>query len=348
MDPNNVMTASRMAALSLCLRKHYWAYEAMLKPATAADALAFGTAWHKAMEAMAKGADARTAFIAAAECGLKDEFTAATFQAMLAGYAKHWCTSYGTTMPEVQFSLPVKGAKDWTAEGKIDGIMDNGDGTVSLLEHKTAGQDIDPSSDYWLRLRGNVQIATYAEALSRNGYTVRDVVYDVARKPTIRPMASVPTLDASGLKTVIGLDGQRVYKRDGQPKQTADKENGEAVLSAPETAEQYGDRLYNDIMARPEYYFQRRVYTVSKAEIAGFVTARKEAVALVKHLRKRAKAVPAAWLRCDSPMVCKFCPYETLCLQDISPVRGVDEAPAGYRWAEEANEELAAASPVAE
>ena len=106
--------------------------------------------------------------------------------------------------------------------------------------------------------------------------------------------------------------------------------------------------VYNDIMARPEYYFQRRVYTVSKAEIAGFVTARKEAVALVKHLRKRAKAGPAAWLRCDSPMVCKFCPYETLCLQDISPVRGVDEAPAGYRWAEEANEEIAAASPVAE
>ena len=157
MNPNNVMTASRMAALSLCLRKHYWAYEAMLKPAAVSDALAFGTAWHKAMEALAHGKSACEAFVGAAECGLKDEFTAATLQAMVAGYVKHWPMAYGSTMPEVQFSLPVKGARGWTAEGKIDGIIDNGDGTVSLLEHKTAGQDIDPSSDYWLRLRGNMR-----------------------------------------------------------------------------------------------------------------------------------------------------------------------------------------------
>jgi len=346
MNRNNVMTASRMNALSACQRRHFWAYEAQLKPAAAADALMFGTAWHKAMEEMAKGADAAKAFISAAECGLKDEFVAATLQAMLQGYAER----YGENpvglnlLPEVKFSLKL--SKGWKAEGKIDGIIGNTEreNAVRLREYKTAGQDIDASSDYWLRLRDNTQINTYSEALLRLGKTVDQVSYDVARKPTIRPLASVPVLGSDGLKQVIDQDGMRVCKKDGTTKQTADKEKGETLLVAPETAEQYGARLLADIRSRPDFYFQRREYQISVKSVDETLAARREAVRLVKHLRSREKFCGhpnGAWLKCNCSMTCKFCPYETLCLQGINPVRGVDEAPAGYRWSDMANEELA-------
>jgi len=45
------MTASRMAALLGCPRKHYWRYEAGLPPVAEGHALRFGSARHAAMEA---------------------------------------------------------------------------------------------------------------------------------------------------------------------------------------------------------------------------------------------------------------------------------------------------------
>ena len=46
-----------MDALLTCPRKHFLRYEIGMQPAVKSEALRFGTAWHRAMEARWRGAD---------------------------------------------------------------------------------------------------------------------------------------------------------------------------------------------------------------------------------------------------------------------------------------------------
>lgn len=95
-----LLTASRMATLLACPRRHFWRYEFGLRRTMDADALRFGSAWHTGMEARWRGADVEGAFAAA--CGEKyvlDETQLATLSGMLAGY-------YGTYAED-----PIKSAQ---------------------------------------------------------------------------------------------------------------------------------------------------------------------------------------------------------------------------------------------
>jgi hypothetical protein len=70
--------------------------------------------------------------------------------------------------------------------GKIDAIVKLPDGRLAVLEYKTAGEDIGPAANYWLRLRCDPQISLYMLAARALGFNVSTVLYDVTRKPTIR------------------------------------------------------------------------------------------------------------------------------------------------------------------
>ncbi len=88
-----LLTASRMAALLVCPRKHFWRYELGLRKQIDADALRFGTAWHTSMEARWTGADVEAAFSAAVEDKTDlDEVQLATLSGMLAGYYTCYAT----------------------------------------------------------------------------------------------------------------------------------------------------------------------------------------------------------------------------------------------------------------
>ncbi len=178
-----LLTASRIAALQRCPRAHYWRYEVGLRAAKPADALRFGSAWHRAMEARAKGSCYEQALeYAIGDRAEVDELQVATLAGMLAGYWHRWGESDGQAVAEVEFSHPLGRGVRMHAAGKIDAIAHD-----YLVEHKTAGCDIAPDSDYWLRLRGNVQVIMYVDAARRMGFDPRCLLYDVARKPAIRP-----------------------------------------------------------------------------------------------------------------------------------------------------------------
>jgi len=89
---------------------------------------------------------------------------------------------------DVPLVNPVTGAlsRAFTLAGKIDGIVRLADGRLAVLEYKTAGEDIAPDADYWLRLRCDGQISLYVLAARALGYDVATVLYDVTRKRTIR------------------------------------------------------------------------------------------------------------------------------------------------------------------
>jgi len=81
-----LLTATRMATLLGCPRRHFWRYEIGLKAVTEAQALRFGTAWHAAMEARWQGLAFEAALAAAVKDVKFEEVQLATLSGLLAGY----------------------------------------------------------------------------------------------------------------------------------------------------------------------------------------------------------------------------------------------------------------------
>jgi hypothetical protein len=326
-----LFTASRSSCLLACQRKHYWRYEIGLKPVSECAAFRFGHAWHTAMENRWKGMDFEANLAASVEGVEFTEFDAATLSGLLAGYyACHKDEPVKELFPEVEFRYALPGSRTFDAAGKIDGLGMLTDGRLALVEHKTTSDEVGPDSDYWLRLRFNGQIYQYVSAARTLGWDVALVLYDVTRKPMIRPLANVPTLDEAGFKIVLGPDGQRVFKKDGSPYQTANKEKGEVIQGAPETADQYGERLAQDTLARPEFYFARREVPVLDQDMAEFETQRSEMARQILYLRaasRKAMKPEHAWAR-NCGHDCRFCEFAGFCMQNIS----VDpmNPPAGF------------------
>jgi len=321
---HDILTASRQATLLTCMRKHFWRHEIRLVKATDADALRFGSAWHKAMETRGRGGSIEDAFNSAIADAVGqnrtlDEVQVATLSGMLAGYFHRYVNdAVATTHPEVEFSYPIQGSRAFVAAGKIDGLCTLADGRLVLCEYKTAGYDLSPDSDYWLRLRCNIQIMQYVWAARQGGWDVHEVRYDVARKPQIAPK-QIPAFDELGRKIVHDAQGRRVLKSDGTPRESADAAKGFVLLSSVETPEQFGDRLQADAIERPDFYFQRREVPVLDDDLAEFLAQRLELARLVLSLRRASRKLPRpeqAWPRNVGEMTCRWCEYAGFCLQN--------------------------------
>ena len=92
--------------------------------------------------------------------------------------------------PECPWTLAIPHSRTFRHVGIIDGLAVLKDGRTAVVEHKTTGEDISPSADYWTRLRFNGQLFLYVLAARANGWDVDTVVYDVIRKPAIRQKAN--------------------------------------------------------------------------------------------------------------------------------------------------------------
>ena len=319
----DVLTASRQASLLRCMRQHYWRFELKLKRQAEAAALRFGSAWHKAMEVRTQGGTIEAAFSAAIQDAMDnerrlDELQVATLSGMLAGYyAQYEGDPVLVTHPEVEFRLPIHGSRAFVTAGKIDGLMVMNDGTTSLREYKTSGSDIQPQSDYWLRLRCNAQIMQYVWAARQSGWDVNTIIYDVARKPMIEPR-QVPQLDDQGRKIVHDAQGNRVFKKDGTPRESAGE--GMTLQSVTETPDQFADRLFADTKERPFFYFARREVPVMDDDLAEFLVQRLELARLILSLRKASRRLPRpeqAWPRNVDISTCRGCEYCDFCLQGV-------------------------------
>lgn len=285
------MTASRMACLLDCPRKHYWRYECGLRRETDALALRFGTAWHAAMEARWQKLSFDDALKAAlATASDFDEATVATLSGLLAGYYARWADDPVKELcAEVEFRSPLANSRTFDVAGKIDGLGILHDGRLALVEHKTTSADVGPDSDYWLRLRSNPQINQYVLAARSLGWDVAAAVYDVARKPSIR------------------------VKKD-------------------ETPEAFGIRLAEDAQARPEFYFARREVPILEDDLEEFGIQRLELARMILNFRaasRRSRLPHHGWPRHLAEMQCRFCDYESFCLQNIVPDPALP--PAGFR-----------------
>lgn len=336
-----VLTASMQSVLLGCPRKFFYRYEMGLQSTTEKAALSFGSAWHRAMDARWKGLPADTALLSGIGQGESplDELAVAVLSGLLAGYyAAYQADPIRELAPEQEFRFPLAGSRTFDSAGKIDGLGRKHDGRSVLLEHKTTSDSVAPESDYWLRLRFNSQILQYVDAARALGHAVEEVLYDVAKKPAIRPK-TIPELDEQGRKIVMDAAGLRVMKKDGTPRESAG--DGMKVQARLETPEEFNRRLTEDAMARPEFYFARREVPVLDQDLDEFRIQRLEISRMILSMRRSSRfaAHPRhAWPRNCSEMTCGFCEFKEFCLQNIS----IDPAhpPAGFVVGEK-NPELA-------
>lgn len=258
MSSLTLLTNSQLTTFRRCQREHHYAYQLGYRAIEDAEALRFGTLIHQGLEAWWRGLGLAVALEEVVR-GAIDEYEAAKARVLLRGYDARWSgESFDVVGVEQQFRAPLvnpeTGAPSRTYEtgGKLDVLLRR-----SFIEHKTTSEEIGVGSTYWRRLTLNSQVSTYYAGAKALGYEVDGCIYDVIRKPGLRP-SHVPLVDEDGVKIVHNASGQRVRTKDGKKwRQTGDSELGYALQSRPETAEEFEARLTEDVASSPDKYYQR-------------------------------------------------------------------------------------------
>lgn len=196
---------------------------------------------------------------------------------------------------EIPFRIPLIDPRtrhampDVWIDGKIDKLVRH-EGRVKIMEHKSTGDSVDPSSDYWGRLRLDTQTMLYVYAAQRlqvddlltpwvkaKDEPITSILYDVWHKPQIRPKklsqaettAFVAGGEYFGQEFVVHPpegEASPVFI-DGEPAEVEVLKKGFAIR---ETPEMFGGRLFDDMSQRPDYYFGRKPITRTEHEIERF------------------------------------------------------------------------------
>ena len=320
MKRNNTISASSAGAFATCPRRFFYSHELGWQPAVEARALTFGKAWHGFLERLAAGDENPIETMVESAEGF-DELTEMEAGTLYA-YAQAFLDRYHLPKikSEVTFRDRVDGSR-FIVTGRIDGVTEDG----RIVEYKTTSSSIAPESDYWLRLKHNLQVLLYAYAAQPGSRS--SAAYFVMRKPTLRPV-QVPVLDAEGRKIVIDIStGARALNKDGSPRQSAGA--GLEVQTREETADEFSQRLYCDISRRPEFYFAAKEVPLHGAEILQalddiYVIVRE--VQLLRRLEKHHPRREHVWRRNCSEFNCAHCPYRPICLDtDYETASGVPE-----------------------
>lgn len=257
----DTLTHSRLQKFKFCPRAHFYAYEMKLRSERVSSALSEGSAYHKGLEAYdltdgthnVKKAAGRRAIAEIyddppAWCTSDDDMylwicSGIKISTLFELHCDYWQNQgLEVIATELEFHQPVTnpetGAKSRTFDqsGKIDRIVRLPDGRVAVQEYKTTSMDIAPESDYWSRLKIDSQISGYMINARAIGHDVKTVLYDVTRKPALRPHRATPM-------------ESRKYKKDGTLYANQNEYD--------ETPESYGRRIYEAVVSEPERYFRR-------------------------------------------------------------------------------------------
>src|SRR6478752_3299151 len=183
-----VLSNSEAKTFRRCAREHYLAYRLLKRPLRKAGPLRFGTFVHDGLEAWWLAAKAslppaerlELALTAVRRDTTVDAFDLVRAEELLLAYEARWGDADLEVLEvEVQFSAPLvnpstgKASKTFVVGGKIDALVRRkSDGTLLVVEHKTAGEDISAGSDYWRRLRIDAQVSTYVVGARSLGFDV--------------------------------------------------------------------------------------------------------------------------------------------------------------------------------
>ena len=318
-----LLTNSRQDAFKICRKRHWFAYELGLRKELDAKALRMGSNYHEALELLAQkestGVACNRLYDIYRQCpeplDLYDwQIEQETLVRLVCGYFWRWQDDGLTYLATEQtFRLPLfnpatgKSTPVFELAGKIDGIVELEDRRQAVVEHKLISEGLDSDSTLWRRLRIDHQITLYMLAARRLHYPVDTVLYDVTRKPTIKP-CNVPLVDDDGLKIVLDSDGQRVLLKNGKPRQTADTKAGYSIQTRPMTVEEWGEKLRQDIGDRPDFYYARTEVPRLDQDLEQY---QYELWDIQQTLRQAQRL--DRWYRTCNRDTCGWCPYFDLC-----------------------------------
>jgi hypothetical protein len=195
---------------------------------------------------------------------------AAKVKGLMVGYDARWNGAEWALVGDAEHvvRLPIvnpetgRTSRTFDQAGKFDGIA-AGYGKTVLLEHKSTSDDIaDPDAPYWRRLAIDSQVSKYMLQSWQEGLKLDGCLYDVIRKPGIRPkrLTKADLAEISAKGTYCGFQ----------------VEYGEYELvlrgQGDETPYLYFLRLSAETMAEPERYFQRRMVPRLDSEVAEYAT----------------------------------------------------------------------------
>ena len=324
----NRISVSSASAFATCPRRFYYSHELRWVPEVEAPALTFGKAWHALLERAAKlqSRDALTLVSDLLQDGhdLKDADLAMLMAMACAFLGQPGMDAFlaSVAATEERFCLPLPGT-GWKMVGFVDAVTADG----AVVEYKTTSRDIAAGSDYWTRLRFNLQVLAYSRL---GGHGRLRAIYVVARKPLIRPR-SVPMLDSNGLKMVtVDATGERAFTKAGKPKQMPGP--GETLQARAETTEEFAVRLLDTLQAAPGDYFATCEMELDPGDVdealQTLATVVRE-VELIRGIAAGMERPDRAWRRNCSEFNCSSCPFAGPCLFTLAnPADGV---PAGFR-----------------
>jgi hypothetical protein len=261
-----------------------------------------------------------------------------TVECLVVGWEWRWTADpLHTIESELEFNLPVYNpdteapTPNWTVAGKTDGVVKRGNRTL-VIEHKFVSDSLEPGNPTWLRLQMDPQVTLYYWAMRELGHSPDGVIYDLIRKPTIKP-DRIPILDEDGAKIVLDGAGERVFTKQGKPRQTGDNSLGYELQYRMQTPQEYGMKLLDDIYTRPDWYYSRLDISCSDRDVTDM-----QAEIWDIQLAMRDTQRKGAWYRSVSRDTCPYCPYMQLCLYRWEP--NGSELPEGFVKAGRLHEEL--------
>jgi hypothetical protein len=188
-----------------------------------------------------------------------DAYELARAEVMLEGYDARWNDEELESLAvEAEFRAPLlnpetgAASRTWERAGKLDVVVSDGQARVLVMEHKSSAEDIAPGSSFWSRLRMGGQSAGYLRGAEALGYAPEGVIYDVARKPDLRPLKATPPEQRKYTKATK-TEPSRLYANQRE---------------ADETVDEYRERLRAAIAEAPDYYYQRGTVVRLEAQMA--------------------------------------------------------------------------------
>lgn len=174
-----LLTHSRIAMRQVCPQKEYYHYVERLRPREVAWSLSVGTAWHAGLEAWQKGSNEDEAVAAGLatldwirpendEEVYKLQLERARVEVLIRVAIRHF-QPRNLIAVEHQFELPIcnpktgRKSRKYALAGKIDGIAEDEDGRLWILENKTTASIEQFRQSYGM----SQQLTLYVYAASR-------------------------------------------------------------------------------------------------------------------------------------------------------------------------------------
>jgi hypothetical protein len=245
----------------------------------------------------------------------EDWLVGATCRGLLVGYDARWRGEQQfieVVECEKCYQAPLtnidtgRTSRIYTTAGKIDKLVIE-QGQRKLVDHKTTSSDIaDPAGAYWRQLVVDSQASHYELLLLANGDRIDGTVWDVTRKPGIRPKQVAAKAVKELLSTHQYCGFEVTDETLGWISAGNDRENGELYMK----------RLASETIAEPDRYFARRSNPRTTQQLAeyaeelwGTAKSMREAELKGHHFRN-----PGACFNFGSP-----CEFLSLCCGHDSP-----------------------------